>query len=506
MITLRVNERGVAALCFWIEATVIALGSVACAPPMNIAGDTLKGTTTSDAFEGVRCSAVRPQTKPDLMAWDSGSRAELNRLRREGVVAVRYRAKGCDVELELLSNCIGRGSKYQFTAENVNERKVAHNASELFAQLPLGAGAVSGKLNGGRVLRTDYMLAGQYSLPPDASFRASDLKGPDCAGATHVISAIYVGAFVMGAGESRAMDANASLFGSRSSLDSKADIDVFHNEGDAESCAAAQKDRKESDGCAVPLRIGLLALDTAVVATTTRPPPYSASTAAESGGMARIPAGTFTMGSPDGEGDANEHPPHQVTVAAFEMDVTEVTVAGYGACVSTGQCTAAYTSAEGTTDNAACNYGKSEKSNHPINCVNRRQAASYCGSQGKRLPTEEEWEYAARGGTEARVYSWGNAEPALQLCWSGISKREGTCAVGSFAKGAFGLADMTGNVEEWTASGYSEDYGKPRVDIIRVTRGGTWKDDRLSSVRGAQRHGWIGALNRGSDLGFRCAR
>jgi hypothetical protein len=261
MKTFRVGTGGMPALCFWVAGSVGALGPAACAPPVNIAGDSLKGLSTGDAFEGVKCSAVRPSTKPDLMAWDSGSRAELNRLRREGVVAVRYSANGCDVQLELLSSCIGKIGKYQFDAENANERKVAHNASELFAQLPLGAGAVSGKLKGGRVLRTDYMLAGQYSLPPDASFRASDLKGPDCGRATHVISAIYVGAFAMGAGESRAVDADASLFGAHSSLENKAEVDVFHTEGDVESCAAAQKDRKESDGCAVPLRIGLLKLD-----------------------------------------------------------------------------------------------------------------------------------------------------------------------------------------------------------------------------------------------------
>ena len=72
----------------------------ACAPPANVAGETLKSpTTTGEAFEGVQCSAVRPQTEPDLMAWDPGSRSNLNRLRAAGVVAVRYQAVGCNVKL-----------------------------------------------------------------------------------------------------------------------------------------------------------------------------------------------------------------------------------------------------------------------------------------------------------------------------------------------------------------------------------------------------------------------
>jgi len=233
-----------------------------------MAGETLKSpTTTGEAFEGVQCSAVRPQTEPDLMAWDPGSRSNLNRLRAAGVVAVRYEAVGCNVKLELLSHCIGATGKYQFSPYSANQRKVAHNASELFAQLPVGAASLGADVKGGRALRTDYMLAGQYALPPDATFRASDLKGTDCARATHVVSAIYVGAFIMGAGESRQMDAKASLFGASAGMSSQADVDVLSTEGDAEACAIAQRDGTESYRCAVPLRIGLEALATPVASS-----------------------------------------------------------------------------------------------------------------------------------------------------------------------------------------------------------------------------------------------
>jgi outer membrane protein OmpA-like peptidoglycan-associated protein len=234
----------------------------ACAPPVNLAGQTLKSpTTTAEAFGGTPCSAVRPQTEPDLMAWDPGSRSNLNRLRGAGVVAVRYEAVGCNVKLELLSHCIGTTSKYQFSPYSAQQRKVAHNESELFAELPIGAASLGAGVKGGRALRTDYILAGQYALPPDATFRAADLKGTDCARATHVVSAIYVGAFVMGAGESRQMDGKSSLFGLTAGGRSGAEVEVLSTEGDAEACAIAQRDGTENYRCAVPLRIGLEALD-----------------------------------------------------------------------------------------------------------------------------------------------------------------------------------------------------------------------------------------------------
>lgn len=251
----------------------------ACAPAVPV--EPLKAPTAGEVFEGVQCSAVRPQTEPDLMAWDSGSRASLSRLRKDGVVAVRYAAKGCNVELELLANCIGGGAtSYRFSPYSANEHKVAHNASELFAQLPVGAASLSGKLAGSRSLRTDYMLAGQYTLPPDASFKRSDLRGPRASSdrATHVVSAVHVGAFAMGAGESRTIEASASLLGAGAGGKSSAGVESLGDEGDAESCRASQKEHKENEGCTVPLRIGLLALEgapppPAVVAPAPEPSP-----------------------------------------------------------------------------------------------------------------------------------------------------------------------------------------------------------------------------------------
>ena len=210
-------------------------------------------------------------------------------------------------------------------------------------------------------------------------------------------------------------------------------------------------------------------------------------------GMKLIPAGTFTMGD-----DSDTSKAAQVTVAGFCMGTSEVTTSGYATCVQTGKCTAANTS-------GSCNAGVAGRGNHPINCVDWKQATAYCEAQGQRLPTKEEWEYAARG-TDGRIYPWGNAEPAGQLCWNGEGNslgkrnRHSTCAVASIPAGnsPFGLADMAGNVWEWTSTAYSA------TNADRVLRGGGWDNDNPSVVRSAIRPR-LSPSNSADNLGFRCA-
>ena len=210
-------------------------------------------------------------------------------------------------------------------------------------------------------------------------------------------------------------------------------------------------------------------------------------------GMVRIPTGTFLMGSDFG--DADEEPVHRVTVPAFEMDVTEVTVAQYTRCVDAAQCT------EPDSGNF-CNWASPGRDNHPINCVDWNHATTYCKWAGKRLPTEQEWEYAARG-TDGRVFPWGDSDPASQLCWNRWRTKEGTCPSGA---SAFGLLDMAGNVYEWTSRRYCDSYAANRnCTDSRVNRGGGWSDEKPSYVRSSFRLGGNPTL-RGNNLGFRCAR
>jgi formylglycine-generating enzyme required for sulfatase activity len=208
------------------------------------------------------------------------------------------------------------------------------------------------------------------------------------------------------------------------------------------------------------------------------------------------------MGSDDG--DPAEQPVHEVSLAGYCMDVTEVTVAAYTECATRGACQPA-PDVDWNGNTRWCNGDRSDRQLHPVNCVDWSQADTYCRSVGKRLPTEEEWEHAARG-DDGRKYPWGDAAPSNQLCWTGNGGAQSTCKVGSFPRGRspYGLLDMAGNVLEWTSSGYSIDYTGPRDDADKVDRGGFWGHDP-QAVRAAHR-GHDPVANRTGAVGFRCAR
>ena len=243
--------------------------------------------------------------------------------------------------------------------------------------------------------------------------------------------------------------------------------------------------------------------------------------------MIRIHPGTFEMGS--NKGSAAERPAHDVTISrSFLIDRTEVTVADYLRCVNAGACSSPGLHGPGTTPESLstigtqCNAFDKTRSNHPVNCVDRVQAEKYCRFVGKRLPTEAEWEYAARGTTQSN-YPWGNAQPdcnriAIERAEGGSCRASGTRTepVGSFPSNAssFGVLDLAGNVREWVADGFDDKaYGRggstdpeARLTIARkgVSRGGAW-----SSPLGEALAWRRVALDRAvGDLstGFRCAR
>jgi formylglycine-generating enzyme required for sulfatase activity len=253
-------------------------------------------------------------------------------------------------------------------------------------------------------------------------------------------------------------------------------------------------------------------------------------------GMVLIQGATFSMGSAaDAETPSDETPVHAATLRSFCLDATEVTVEAYARCTSCER-PPPTVEFEGLTPNARdfesqfCN--RNDARDHPINCVSWNQAKAYCSATGKRLPTEAEWELAARG-KEGRTYPWGFAPPngqRLNACGSECSRmlterREAvgkgpwpamygdddgapqTAPVGRYPAGATpsGVFDLAGNVWEWTESAYcpydKEDCGDSR----RVVRGGGWDTTESQDVRSARRYP-SAPTARGRSIGFRCAR
>lgn len=213
-----------------------------------------------------------------------------------------------------------------------------------------------------------------------------------------------------------------------------------------------------------------------------------------------IEAGTFVPGVDDG--DENEKGGSPVTLAAFAIDVTEVTAADYETCVDSGACS------RPNGDGSRCNYGVAARRDHPINCVDWSQARAYCEWAGKRLPTEEEWELAARGGASTLSrFPWGDEPPSQRdgrACWHRAT--EGTCPVEAnpAARTAAGVLGMAGNVWEWVQSAYSERYDAARRRDRRVLRGGGCFTRNPHWVSSTVRHGELPTYQR-YDVGFRCA-
>ena len=170
-----------------------------------------------------------------------------------------------------------------------------------------------------------------------------------------------------------------------------------------------------------------------------------------------VPEGEFLMGSADSDLEAlpREKPQHTVYLDAFWIDQTEVTNAMYAKCVASGKCKA-----------AGCLTG-SKFDQHPAVCVDWFNAKAYCEWTGRRLPTEAEWEKAARG-TDDRLYPWGNEPPTCEYVVMNNGNGYDDCGdrdtaadhVGSKPKGAspYGALDMAGNVWEWVNDWYDPNY------------------------------------------------
>lgn len=219
-----------------------------------------------------------------------------------------------------------------------------------------------------------------------------------------------------------------------------------------------------------------------------------------------IPAGSFAMGS-DADADT-DNPVHTVSLSAFAIDAYEVTNALYAACVDALACALP----ANTVD-----YNDPTKAQHPVAFVAHAQASAYCAWAGKRLPTEAEWERAARG-AQARIYPWGDQPPTCTIVNAGVRTGQQTCVgatspVGSYPLGlsAIGAYDMAGNVREWVSDWYGVLGSAPATDPTgpasgsnKVARGGSFVS-YASEITTATRPPRLPA-QADQYIGFRCAK
>ena len=225
--------------------------------------------------------------------------------------------------------------------------------------------------------------------------------------------------------------------------------------------------------------------------------------------MRFVPAGEFEMGS-NSSSFVEERPAHTVYLDDYYIDTYEVTNAHYKACVDTGVCQPPQEISSATRSRY---YGNPEYDNFPVVYVDWDMAVTYCEWRGANLPTEAQWEKAARG-SDGRSYPWGDTIDAILANYN--YSIGDTTPVGNYkdGKSPYSTYDMTGNVWEWVADWYSETYYQvsppsnpqgPETGEYRVLRGGSWTDDE-QFVRTFTR-GW-------NDLtqfyfvgfGFRCAK
>ncbi len=225
--------------------------------------------------------------------------------------------------------------------------------------------------------------------------------------------------------------------------------------------------------------------------------------AARDTAMVLIPAGEFVMGR---EGTGDNSPAHAVRIRAFSLDRCEVTNAEYAAfCQATGRSLPFFWGLD--------RFRSGPKyPDHPVIGVNSGDAREYAEWRGKRLPTEAEWEYAARGGLAGMRYVNGNTLDSSKVNFT-RSQRNGPVAVGSYESNGYGLYDMAGNVQEWVADRYGAEYYKtspaedpqgPEKGRLRVIRGGGWFTGPMCmdvDIRYALHSNWVDF-----NVGFRCAR
>ena len=240
----------------------------------------------------------------------------------------------------------------------------------------------------------------------------------------------------------------------------------------------------------------------AMVPTPTPSPTWEPEIITDASGvsMALVPAGKFSMGN-DGK-EIDENPVHEIFLDEFYMDVYEVTNEHFAECVDDGICNPPPSSGSFTRE---AYYGNPEFANYPVIYISWEQAALYCNWRGARLPTEAEWEKAARGGIESAFFPWGDELPICQAGAKNGAKFDDifdcndtdTEEVGTYFPNGYGIYDMAGNVWEWVADWYGKIYYYespdknpvgPTPGTYRVLRGGSWHGYRECRIFCVNKH------------------
>lgn len=470
-----------------------ALLAIAAAPLILPACRSRSGLRPGDSPQGggpppvlVSPSADCAETSVSLSflaaGWSTEARVALaERLSSGSVVPVSFRREGCSVELEPIDGCLLATPRYRSRDRKESRRHRATARDELFFRFPLAASRRLREIDAGSVLRVETQVTQTLELPPGEGVGRAALGGGTCSQATHLIAAAHLG-------------------GDRLLVEPEKTGEIA---GIFPGCKAPCK----------PVPVALVLLPIAA--------PEADAALSE---MIEIPAGPFVRGALDGA--AAEKPAREIVLEAFAIDRSEVTAAAYDRCVAEGACTPA-----GTGE--LCTSGVLGKEQHPINCIDWSQAEAYCRFAGKRLPTEAEWERAARAGTERR-FVWGDAWPppagvgnfadrtvlAERPHWSVVPDYDdghGATAPADampHAANPQGILHLAGNVAEWTADWFDPKYyaagparsppGPPR-GRARVLRGGSFGSARPDDLRATSR-AFYAPSEASIYFGARCAR
>ncbi|MBI2569871.1 MAG: formylglycine-generating enzyme family protein [Candidatus Schekmanbacteria bacterium] len=254
-----------------------------------------------------------------------------------------------------------------------------------------------------------------------------------------------------------------------------------------------------------------------------RPPAAPGALPKTVGNWVLIPGGWFMMGIDSSDDEEmsyrlDEKPRHRVWLDDFYLYGHEITVAEHRECIAAGTCAGPLAHDASSPVQRLCNFGAPERDAHPVNCIAWAEAAAHCAWLGGSLPTEAQWEKAARG-LDERSYPWGEETPdcdhavMMKSGWTGCRKGA-TWPVCSKPDGnsPYGVCDLAGNVAEWTADWFEQLYYEtspasnptgPADGIIRAVRGGSWNMERKGQH--AARRWYEPPESRKYMLGFRCA-